>query len=817
MSEVSRRRMMDLQARSPLVSRLPRPRSIGLSWEAALFAGLALAALGLRLWELDGRAMHYDEAIHLHYAWRLAIGDGYSHSAWMHGPFQIHLTALIFKLFSDSDFTARLAYAFFGSALVGLPFFLRTYLGRTGAVVTSVMLALSPSLLYFSRFGRNDILMVFWAVALLTLMWRYVNEGKNRYLYMASAVLALAFATKETSYILVGIFGAALFIMSLPEILPWVLGRIRLSDLTGAPVFLILLVTLTLPQWAALTSIFQDIFGIVIANTEGGTGEVGLPRWAPPLISFPLVSLPTAVNYLVIAAIAAIPLGLSIFTKTGRRTAKWLLPAAALAAVVYAFISLPEGLVARNYIIPLCILAGTLTLSALIGVMWKWKVWLLCAGIFYTIWIMLYTTVFSVFVRPHGFCPPEAGGFGTLCSKLGGVFTGSWQGLGYWVAQHEVSRGNQPWYYHFIIGSVYEFLPLLLGLIAIAYFLRKGDLFGLLLAFWATLTFLAYTIAGEKMPWLVVNVAVPFILLAGKFMGEIIDRVHWRRVLRSAPSALLLLAPLLLVAVIYLLDRYLEQGTLETKGWGLLAGIIGVALAIAFLVKRARPGLGMTLATLGVAALMLGFSSFVAFRASYSYDDSPLEMLVYAQGSADLKKVAETLGTRVIADGERERVVDVDRELWYPFNWYVRQEDEDGALGFRCYKDEKEDGHTSACNPLEDVPSYQALLLNKPHGNRDSTHLGTYEKTGPFRNLLWFPEGYRRPGENRQKEGKFLGVLPSGEQVSKDFEFAKDNITRREPWKNSLDYFLFRRMGTDWLDYPNFFAYIAPDAQAEEG
>ena len=30
------------------------------------FLLIALVAAGLRLWELDGRVMHYDEAIHLH-------------------------------------------------------------------------------------------------------------------------------------------------------------------------------------------------------------------------------------------------------------------------------------------------------------------------------------------------------------------------------------------------------------------------------------------------------------------------------------------------------------------------------------------------------------------------------------------------------------------------------------------------------------------------------------------------------------------------------------------------------------------------------
>ena len=123
------------------------------------FFAIAIAALSLRLWELTGRTMHYDEAIHLYYSWRLANLEGFVHSPWMHGPFQIELVALFLRLFGDTDFAARLGYALFGTVLVVLPFFLRDYLGRAGAMLTGVMLAISPSLLYFSRFGRNDIIM----------------------------------------------------------------------------------------------------------------------------------------------------------------------------------------------------------------------------------------------------------------------------------------------------------------------------------------------------------------------------------------------------------------------------------------------------------------------------------------------------------------------------------------------------------------------------------------------------------------------------------------------------------------------------------
>ena len=65
-----------------------------IGWLELGFLALVMLALGMRLWELDGRTMHYDEAIHLHYSWRLANLEPFIHSPWLHGPFQIELAAL---------------------------------------------------------------------------------------------------------------------------------------------------------------------------------------------------------------------------------------------------------------------------------------------------------------------------------------------------------------------------------------------------------------------------------------------------------------------------------------------------------------------------------------------------------------------------------------------------------------------------------------------------------------------------------------------------------------------------------------------------
>ena len=131
----------------------------------------------MRFWDLGVRAFHHDESLHAFYSWNLYAGEGYIHNPMMHGPFQMEATAGLFFLFGDNDYTARLLYAIAGTALVLLPLLFRSRLGNWGALFTSTMLALSPAMLYFSRFARNDILMAVWALGIVIAMWRYLDEG----------------------------------------------------------------------------------------------------------------------------------------------------------------------------------------------------------------------------------------------------------------------------------------------------------------------------------------------------------------------------------------------------------------------------------------------------------------------------------------------------------------------------------------------------------------------------------------------------------------------------------------------------------------
>ena len=843
-------------------------------WLEASFLGLVLVALGLRLWELDGRTMHYDEGIHVHYAWRLAIweGAGYIHSPWMHGPFQIEFTALIFRLFGDSDFTARLGYTLFGTALVGLPYILRGYLGRAGAIMLAVMLMLSPALLYFSRFGRNDIIMAFWATALLVLMWRYIHEGKHRYLYLASAVLAFMFATKETAYIVVLIYGLMMFFLAVPDLIPWVLRRSRLSDLVGPAGFFLLLVTLTLPQWSAAIGVAQGALGLTLVNPEGvADGIVGAPHWVEPFLFLPVYdalwflhvlpvvllmgglfwisggrratlrsllrwvgvpllavaavcllvfrpidgtlpsgSVPLVVDLPIAGVMALVAIGILVYLRYSWRRGTWLVIIPALLTVLYTalFTSvvnvdglvngvLPGGLrvdastngIPVNFLVAGGVLLATFLLSIYLGVRWLGGVWLICAAIFYLIWLTLYTTFFT---------------------NGAGFFSGIWQGMGYWIAQQEVARGNQPWYYYFLGMSVYELLPVVFGLLGAIYFVKKGDIFGLALAFWAGLTFLVHTLASEKMPWLLVNITLPFILLAGKYLGGLWEQVPWRRVLRHGYLLLLLLPPLGVAAGVYLLYGYVDtENAFSDERWVVLAGVVFLAIASAYLV-RIGPQAGSALVGLGMAALLLGFGTVGAFRAAYTYDDSNEEILVYAQGSADLQETFRGLDRQVFSNNAEGLAVQVDRDLWYPFNWYVRHEQKAGTLRFSCIKEEDEPGWHAGCAPPSEGLDTPVLLLTREHGGRHTRVLSEYEREGPQRNLLWFPESYRRPFENREAEGSLWGNrgIPGKEQLTKDWEFFKEVATSRDSWRDALDYLIFRDLDQGWLN-SEYYSYTA--------
>ena len=701
-------------------------------WEVWAYALLILVAAAMRFWDLGARAIGYDESLHAYYSFRFAEGLGFQHSALTHGPFQFHAIAAVFFLFGDSDYTSRLPAAIFGVALVGLPYFLRFRLGRAGALATAALLAFSPMLLFYSRYARNDIFMAVWTLGLAILLWRYIDEGKPRYLYLAALTLALAFATKETTFFVVGIWGSYLMIVAAADWIPWLLrqsvvshdaaaeqggeygytpGRgygywgsrapARLSAFSRPGVFLVLLATLVLPQTSALISQFQGAmksYGVVLASSSPPVGA---------------------------------PAGDTLFTLQD--------------------VDITKGMVIAAIVVFLAVWFSTLA-----GISWSRGVWLRCAAIFYSVWLLLFTTFFTNVV---------------------GLGSGMWQSLGYWIVQQDVSRGDQPWYYYFIIAPVYETLPLVFSLAGVVYYAFRGNGFTRFLAYWVVMTFILYTWAGEKMPWLLVNITLPMIVLSGKLIGDMIAAVPWRRVRQAGGLYLFPITALLL----YLLARLFLFNIQPSQLFNLLefGTLIVIALALlwvgAILARRSGAANGLRIAALSFAIVLLLFAVRTGWQGSYINGDAPTEMLVYAQTSGDVPVIAEGIREAARATGEGDQLrLTVDKDVYWGLVWYIRDYEHVDYADLRN---------------VTEAPKGSALLISDGNKSRLLPYLGNYSPGEEFLYLWWPSEGYKPckgdpPGEP---------CLSPGEAVSSLFS--------RDKWREGLDYFIYRKTEIDYLSH----------------
>ncbi len=437
-----------------------------LTWEALAYLGVCSAAFLLRMWDLGGRAMHHDESLHATFAWYLFKGQGYSYNPVMHGPLQFFVMALFYVLFGDSATTARLFAALCGSGLVILPIFLRQPMGKRGAFIGSIALAISPAFLYYSRFARDDIYLDFFSLLMVVSAYHYVRGKQSRYAYILAAAVGLATTTMEGAYIALFIFGTFL-------------GLVALAD------------------WLVL-------------DHEAG-------------------------------------------------------------AIVFL-----KSVPGRDWINAIALFAGVV--------------------------VLLYS---SFFTNPYGLWDPR---FGLLSPNRQDIFGG----LMYWVSQHSVARGGQPWYYYLLLFPLYEQFAVVFGIGGAVWALVRRDLFTTFLLYWAVLALIIYSWAGEKMPWLFLHPLLPVLLLAATFAGRLLQCASstWQRVLVTA------------LALAFLLEVHSAQ-----------------ALA-------------------------------------YADAANPTEMLIYVQTSNDVPMVASEASHLAVHIGKKFTkpliLVDDDDLQGWPFEWYFR-------------------------------------------------------------------------------------------------------------------------------------------------
>ena len=180
--------------------RLP-PFLTNINIEKVIFAVIIILAIVSRFYILDARVMSHDEVNHVRPSWELYTGQGYRHDPVTHGPMQFHLVALSYLLLGDNDFTSRLPAALFSIATVMMMWKYRRYFGRVGALMSGLFMLISPYLLFYGRYTRNEAFVALWGVITIYAVLRYLEEGKDKFLLLLAGIFSLQFATKETAFI----------------------------------------------------------------------------------------------------------------------------------------------------------------------------------------------------------------------------------------------------------------------------------------------------------------------------------------------------------------------------------------------------------------------------------------------------------------------------------------------------------------------------------------------------------------------------------------------------------------------------------------
>ncbi|MGQ9594926.1 MAG: flippase activity-associated protein Agl23 [Anaerolineae bacterium] len=574
----------------------PLAAVLSLTVEQWLYVGIGVVTLATRLWGLGDRAMSHDESLHVVYSWKLYAGEGYQHDPMMHGPFLFHISAFLYLLFGDNDFTGRLAPALLGTLLVVLPYFMRRWLGRLGALAASVMLFLSPTIFFHSRYIRHDIFAATFATLVVLFLFRYVEEGRDRWLGATGAAVGLLYCTKEVSFIYMAILG--LFFAGCFALEWWRGGR----------------------RFPSQKSRLLD--GTVVLGT------LSLPLLSPFLTK----------------ALGFNPLDYS-----------------------------DRGILRSGMVF-----LGFALVAVGVGLWWDRRRWPVIAGTAYLIMTLLFTTFFT-----------NGRGFAT-------GFVGS---LGYWLEQHGVQRGDQPWYYYLLLVPMYEFLPFVFSVGGIGYVVARGrkgleggagqpplvlglstrGLFTLFLAWWVALTWAIYSYAGEKMPWLTVHFALPLSLLAARWVDAVLGSVDWRDFWRRGMPYVLVGVPLLGMALYVLLvtqpfrGKSLEQLS-DSMEW-LLALLVAASLLYLLVKTVRRLGSGGALQALfcTVWLVLALFTLRAAWMLNYVNYDYATESLVYAHATPDIKltmREIEDLSMRLY--GDRSIRISYDDDSTWPFEWYLR-------------------------------------------------------------------------------------------------------------------------------------------------
>jgi uncharacterized protein (TIGR03663 family) len=769
-------------------------------------------------------ALHHDESIHAWMSWKFFTGQGggfrcangqnfntYCYDPVYHGPSLYVFTLISYFLFGDGDAQARYPQALSGVLLVASCWWLRPYFGKRGALIAGVLIALSPTILYFTRFARHDGLIILFTFWMVIGFFRYLDSGKPGFLYLLAIGTALAVATHELYYILFFIFGSFVGIRLINE------TRFAryISTFLMAVVVAAILVEL---------SIIFRLWSGRISDTLGADG-IALLFFTVALTGLFISRLWDTRPFLI-----------------NRLQMLWFEQRDVLWKALVLFFVIYSLLYSTFFAYPRGLLGPYDGLAYWLGSQQDYKrgdqPWY-----YYLMQLSIYEPLafFGSFGAMIYLFSRHGRSFGAMFNKSAPhqpktpptealnetehLAEAEGESPDTYVAQDTqiLSPENQSkpvtnhkvWYDSFLL-TIQPIGPFL---------------FPLFLAFWFVSSLVAFSWAGEKMPWLTIHITLPAVLLISWAIDRMIEALRSRH---TAGQRAWLIAPittLLLITIAVTFWRLNPAGEGQLAQASIIQGLIPLAivgvLIYALLSIGQRVGLVVTLAVCGLtlAGLLSAYGIRSAWLVAYRQPDVPREFLIFVQSSPDVPLIARAIRELAINQTRNNRteadpigglsmpvIMDIgddktgEGSLSWPFQWYLRDFQRlqgRNAEFFRTASPEsfQVDG---ADGQKQNAP---VVMLYTPHlaENTRQALEANYVKRFDAKLNWWFPEGNKcRPQEPGYKRFYYsaspasLILKECGESVNPD-EFGNIVspfwwVADSNNWATWGRYLLFREL-----------------------
>lgn len=252
----------------------PEEKKLDVMWLVS--SGLVtVIAIFLRFFWLGLKPFHHDEGVNGFFLTNFFRDGVYKYDpANYHGPTLYYVTLAFTKVFGLETLPVRWSVAIFGVLTVVLALFLKRYIGKTGALFAALFLALSPGMVYISRYFIHEMLFVFFSLAIVVAVLFFLEKRRAGIFAIGwmtllllvcflPSTLNLAAALAGQSTTAPWSLRAGFFIIE--SILVFLVMRMLLAWNNGTPIYLLLAAASVILLFATKETGFITIGTMIVA------------------------------------------------------------------------------------------------------------------------------------------------------------------------------------------------------------------------------------------------------------------------------------------------------------------------------------------------------------------------------------------------------------------------------------------------------------------------------------------------------------------------------------------------------------------------